>query len=96
MAGLWDLVKEADPANGLLHLVVIKECSLRELAGLFVKIIKHRSLRDSDQVRIFSAPELQLESEEEVPLSIDGEKRGTLPAKLTVVPKKLTVFTTMG
>ena len=25
------------PAGGLLHLVVIKECSLREPAGLFVK-----------------------------------------------------------
>lgn len=96
VAGLWDLVKEADPADGLLHLVVIKECSLRELAGLFVKILKHHSLHDSDKVRIFSAPELQLKGEGEVPLSIDGEKRGTLPAKLTVVPKKLTVITTMG
>ncbi len=96
VAGLSNLVKEADPADGLLHLVLIKKCSMVDLAGLFVKILKDLSLRDSDKVRIISAAEFQLESELEIPLSVDGEKSGTLPANLAVVPKKLTVFSTMG
>ncbi|MGE5582679.1 MAG: diacylglycerol/lipid kinase family protein [Bacillota bacterium] len=96
VAGLSDLVKGADPADGLLHLVLIKKCTMVDLAGLFLKILKHLSLRGSDKVKIISAPEFQLESKLEIPLSVDGEKRGTLPAKLVVVPQRLTVFTTMG
>lgn len=96
VAGLSNLVKEANPADGLLHLVLIKKCAMVELAVLFVKILKQLSLSGSDKVKIISAPQFQLESELEVPLSVDGEKRGTLPANLTVVPKKLTVFSTIG
>ena len=96
VAGLSNLVQAADPADGLLHLVLIKKSAMVELAGLFVKLLQQHSLRDGDQVRIISAPQFQLTSELEVPLSVDGEKRGTLPAKLTVVPKKLTVFSIMG
>jgi diacylglycerol kinase family enzyme len=96
VAGLSNLVKEAEPTDGLLHLVLIKKSAIGDLIDIFVKIIKQLPLRDSDKVRIVSAPEFQLESELEVPLSVDGEKNGTLPVKLRVVPKRLTVFTTMG
>ena len=96
VAGLSNLVKEAEPTDGLLHLVLIKKSAIGDLIDIFVKIIKQLPLHDSDKVRIVSAPEFQLESELEVPLSVDGEKNGTLPVKLRVVPKRLTVFTTMG
>lgn len=95
VAGLTDLVKEATPADGLLHLVLIKKCTLIDLAGLFFNILERLSLRGNNKVKILSAPEFRIKSNREIALSIDGEKSGNLPVNLTVETKKLTVFSAL-
>ncbi|NLW48908.1 MAG: YegS/Rv2252/BmrU family lipid kinase [Firmicutes bacterium] len=92
VAGLTDLVQEADPRDGNLHLVLIKKCEPLDLTGIFFNILGHISLKDHPSVTIISTSQFELKSEQEIILSIDGEKSGTLPAKLAVETKKLTVF----
>jgi YegS/Rv2252/BmrU family lipid kinase len=92
VAGLTDLVKEAHPSDGKLHLVLIKKCEPIELTGIFFNILGHISLKNHPGVKIISASQFELKSESEIILSVDGEKSKTLPAKLAIETKRLTVF----
>lgn len=92
VAGLTGLVKEAEPDDGLLYLVLIKKCNLVDLAGLFFNMLGRFSLHGNDKVSIISAPEFGLTANQETALIIDGEKCGNLPATLSIETKQLTVF----
>ncbi len=92
VAGLSDLIQNATPTDGYLHLILIKKCDPVDLTGIFFNILGHFSLKDNEKVKIISAPEFELMSNHEIVLSVDGEKSGTLPAKLIVKPNKLTLF----
>lgn len=92
VAGLSDLVESADPADGYLHLMLIKTCDPLELTGLFFNILGHISLRSSDKVVILKASAFELSSDRDITLSVDGERNGRLPAKLSIQPRQLTVF----
>lgn len=92
VAGLSDLVESADPADGYLHLVLIKTCDPLELTGLFFNILGHISLQSSPKVLILKASEFKLSSDREITLSVDGERNGKLPARLKIKSQQLTVF----
>lgn len=96
VAGLSDLVKEADPADGYLHLVLIKKCEPVELTGIFFNILGHIPLHGHPKVKIVTASHFELKSDSEIVLSVDGEKNGTLPAVLSIETKKLTVFSPLN
>ncbi len=95
VAGLSDIVHEANPADGLLHLVLIRKCNPIDLAGLFFNMLGRHSLRGDDKVKVLSAPEFRLSSDREIALSIDGERYDNLPAELNITPQKLTVFSAL-
>jgi diacylglycerol kinase (ATP) len=92
VAGLTDLVTEADPSDGNLYLVLIKKCEPIELTGIFFNILGHISLKDHPSVKVITSSQFELKSDCEIVLSVDGEKSGTLPVKLTIETKRLTVF----
>lgn len=96
VAGLSDIVKEADPTDGYLHLVLIKKCEPIELTGIFLNILGRISLRGHPNVKIITASQFELKSDREIVLSVDGEKSGTLPAKLNIETKRLTVFSPLN
>lgn len=96
VAGLSDLVKEADPTDGYLHLVLIKKCEPVELTGIFFNILGHIPLHDHPNVKIVTDSQFELKSDGEIVLSVDGEKSGTLPARLNIETKKVTVFSPLN
>jgi YegS/Rv2252/BmrU family lipid kinase len=89
--GPFALFPAADPADGLLDVRVFPRagwktallCGLGTLTGRF-----GRSLGTAD----FRAPLLQLSSNSRVPLQIDGELIGELPASFRVEPRQLRVI----
>lgn len=96
VAGLSDLVKEAEPADGYLHLVLINKCEPVELTGIFFNILGHIPLHGHPHVKIVTASQFELKSDDKIVLSVDGEKSGTLPARLSIEPKKLTVLSPLN
>ena len=98
-AGGFDkLAKHASIYDGLFEILAIKAKPLRELAVLFVKILKGEHLDDpsvlylkENQIKI----ECLCEDEQFYQSDIDGEKGPDLPLDIYIHNKALNVFSNL-
>lgn len=89
--GPFVLFKDARPDDGLLDVLIFKNQSHWDLVRYFQAIAfgTHSQLPDVEYLQTSS---LRLTSGERVPLEIDGEACGALPARFKVSNHKLKVF----
>ncbi|MFN4122590.1 MAG: diacylglycerol/lipid kinase family protein [Flavobacteriales bacterium] len=83
--GGMELVPGAQPQDGLLHITLIKKINpwkvLLNIQKLYTgNILK---IRESSQV---ITKEIRLESNEQVPIQLDGEEAGFLPVEIKIKP----------
>ncbi len=78
----------ARPDDGLLEVIAIGDFGKAEIALKFFTFMRGTYLNE-DKVKHCSARSARLYSTEEVPLELDGEITGTLPASLEVLPHAL-------
>ena len=80
------LFPEAKPDDGLLDILIFKNLGYLDIARYLggVLIGKHTGLSD---VIYFQAPQARVHSVQEVPIEVDGELCGTLPATFRVTGK---------
>jgi diacylglycerol kinase (ATP) len=73
----------ARPDDGLLDILIFKHLSYLDIARYVGAIVigKHTELSD---VVYFQAPEVEVRSDEEVPVEMDGELSGALPATFRI------------
>ncbi|MDP4180760.1 MAG: YegS/Rv2252/BmrU family lipid kinase [Bacillota bacterium] len=90
-AGFTNIIKEADFSDGLMDIVLIKSCSHIDLASLFFKVLSNDSLNDK-HVSKLTAKSCVITSDNEVGVSVDGEKSQGLPLKVEFINKGLKVF----
>jgi len=85
------IAPDADPADGLLDVVIIGDLSKTEMARLSGKIYKGAHLAHP-AVEVHLARRVRVESEDEALLDVDGEPLGRCPIDVKVLPSALKVW----
>jgi len=89
--GFSNVVKDACINDGLMDIVLIKDIAHIELANLFLRIFTHDSINDK-YARRLKARYCSIESDNNVILSVDGEKGPALPISVEFIHRALEVF----
>ncbi|HOM01982.1 MAG TPA: YegS/Rv2252/BmrU family lipid kinase [Acetivibrio sp.] len=90
-AGGFHNLMDAVYDDGLMDIVVIKDCRKIELPAIFYKVISNELQNDKNVVTI-RTDRCAIKSSKEIILSIDGEKGPTLPVEVRFINKALKVF----
>jgi YegS/Rv2252/BmrU family lipid kinase len=72
-AGFNNLIREADMSDGLMDLVLIKNCNQIDLVGLLFKALNSGTFEDKNMIKI-QAKECSIEYKQKINISIDGEE----------------------
>lgn len=91
IGGFKKLAPEADVIDGLLDVVIIKKSAVSDLANIFFNVLTGDHINHPNVV-YYKTKSVLIESKVKVPIDIDGEYGGTLPAKFHVIPKALKIF----
>jgi len=81
----------ADMSDGLMDVILIKNCPYIELAALFFKVLNGDLPKDKNVVH-FTCRRCSMVSDSRIYLSVDGEKYEGLPITVEFVRNKLNVF----
>jgi diacylglycerol kinase (ATP) len=88
--GMW-VAPEARLDDGFLNLVIIGDVSKTEVLTNVTRLYRG-TIAEHPKVRAFPARSIELTSEEEVFIDLDGELVGRLPARFQILPQKLPVI----
>ncbi len=90
--GPHPIFPQADPADGRLDLTVFPRMGLCTALGLLPRVLAGRP-PSRRAARFFQAERVRLTGAERVPLQLDGERAGQLPADIRVCPQALRLIT---
>lgn len=90
-AGFNNIIEKADISDGLMDIVLIKNCLHIDMAALFFKVLRNDFLNDKN-VMWLRTKACIIEGDSKVALTIDGEEGGTLPISVKFLNKVLKVF----
>lgn len=88
IGGFKNLAPEADVLDGLLDVVIVKKSGTTDLANIFFNIFSGEHINHPN-VLYFKTKSISISSNERVPIDLDGEYGGILPATFQVVSKGL-------
>jgi diacylglycerol kinase (ATP) len=91
VAGFHNLVYDAQMDDGLMDIVLIRKCNQIELANLFFKLMSNNFSADKNVINI-RTKSCRIESQQEIVLSIDGEKGKVLPIEVEYLQRYLKVL----
>lgn len=86
IGGFKKLAPDADVLDGLLDVLIIKNSDVPELANIFFNVLRGDHINHPNVV-YFKTERIEIKTEKDVPIDIDGEYGGKLPATFQVVPK---------
>lgn len=87
--GMW-VAPEARLNDGLFELVIIGDVSKLDVLTNISRLYRG-TIAQHPKVKTFQAGTIELTSEEEVFIDLDGELVGRLPARFQILPEKLSV-----
>jgi diacylglycerol kinase (ATP) len=88
--GMW-VAPDARVDDGFLNLVIIGDISITEALPNFTRLYRGTAA-EHPKVKAFPVQSLELTSEEEVFIDLDGELVGRLPAQFQILPQRLSVI----
>ncbi len=88
LAGGWQVAPRANPADGLLDVILIKKAPAATLAFLGAKMMMGKHLK-SDAVIFRRVRSVSISSRPRMWFNVDGELVGNQPAKFEVIPRAL-------
>lgn len=91
LAGGFKIAPSALINDGIMDVFVIKNCTIPDFAGLFLKLLKGEHVQD-DKVIYFQAKELKINCDSKVEVDIDGERGKEFPLEIKVLPNCIRVF----
>ena len=94
--GGFNPVPEADPADGMLDVLVVKKVSRLQVAGVIGKYKEGRYKELPHLVQHFRTKHITIHCDKETPINLDGELRLGKTVKMTVSDKKLRFFYPKG
>jgi diacylglycerol kinase (ATP) len=77
--------------EGFLDVIIIKECDILDLTALFFMLL-NKSHLDDYRVIHFKTKKISIKSQRELVYTIDGEKGGSLPARVELMPSVLKII----
>lgn len=89
--GFSNIIDTTDLSDGLMDIVIIKNCSHIDLAALFFQVLGTSGLNDKNVIRI-QTKKCKIEGPEGMFLSVDGEKAMELPVSVRFLHKALKVY----
>lgn len=90
IGGFKKLAPSAEICDGLLDVVVIKKTEITELATIFINIFKGEHI-NHPKVIYFKTDTIEISSDDDVIIDIDGEYGGKLPACFQVVKNAIEI-----
>ena len=94
--GGFNPVPEADPADGLLDVLLVKKVSRLQVPAIIGKYKNGRYRELSDLVRHLRTRELTVRCDRETPINLDGELRMAQVVKFSLAEEKLRFFYPRG
>jgi len=91
IGGFKKIAPEADILDGLLDVVIIKKSEITDLANIFVNVLTGDHINHQNVI-YFKTSSISIESTDKVPLDLDGEFSGYLPAQFNVIPNGLKII----
>ena len=88
IGGFENAMPGADVTDGYLDVIVLEDSILPDLAGVLVSAINGNHI-NHPKVKNFKTKKIQILSDKEVTVDIDGEYGGNLPAEISVSSNKL-------
>jgi len=76
--------------DGLLHVLVVRDVHRLEIWALFPRIYRGTHIKH-EKTEYFHAREVEVEAEESIRTSVDGELIGYTPVRFSIVPGALKV-----
>ena len=89
--GFKNLAPYAKVDDGLLDVLLIKDCPLSSLLPLLIKLLRGQHLADSNVIN-FQTTRLSIVSREKVKSDLDGEIGPGMPLNIKVLPKAVNVY----
>lgn len=91
IGGFKKLAPDADVADNLLDVVILRDSDIAELANIFINLLRGEHINHPN-VEYFKTKKIKITSNSQVPLDIDGEYGGDLPATFQVIPRGMKIF----
>ena len=91
IGGFKYLAPKAYVSDGYLDSIIIKKSDVQDLVSIFISIFSGEHIHHPNVV-YFKTKKLTIHTEEDVPIDIDGEYGGKLPATFEVVPKSFRIL----
>ena len=91
IGGFKKLAPTAEIVDGLLDVVIIKKAEIGELANIFLSVFTGEHV-NHPKVIYFKAESIEINSDNNVTIDIDGEYGGELPAKFDVIQNAVEIL----
>lgn len=89
VAGMKRMIADADLSDGLMNIMVVKDCNTLERAGAAINLLSHKP--DKNLIYL-TVPRCSISVDKEMTVSVDGEAGLPLPYDIEVIPKGLSVL----
>lgn len=84
-AGNFHLAYKADLCDGMLDVIIVKAGIIKDIIGLFIKILKGEHLEDTKGLVYFKTDKLDIECYENIVTDIDGERGPDFPVTIRCI-----------
>lgn len=84
-AGNFKLAYKASAEDGMLDVILIKAVMLKDLIGLFIRILKGEHLDDQTGLIYFKSDNIHIECCEDIVTDIDGERGPDFPLNIQCI-----------
>ena len=91
VAGFYNFAKTADLNDGLMDIIIIKNCWHIDLAGMIIKVLAQEISKDKNIISL-KAKKCVIRGNENIALTLDGEKGPQLPVTIDFLSGRLRVF----
>lgn len=90
-AGFSNVHGDADISDGLMDIILVKNCLHIDLVGMLFKALKSDLIKDKNVLHL-RAKECTITGDSDIVLSVDGEKWEKLPVSIRFIHRALKVF----
>ena len=95
-AGNFNLAYKAELDDGLLDVIIIKAVMLRDIIGIFIKMLRAEHLEDVSGVIYFRTDKLQIDCYEDIVTDMDGERGPDFPLTITCEKESIEILGVMN